>query len=97
MIWFPNWVLSFSSLIRFPDSVPQFGSLIWFPQLFHRHNPTAMYKPSPKSSLLNDVIVASAGAGLITTLAMAHGQHPAIAFSITFGSALAAVVLNRSL
>ncbi|MEB3273407.1 MAG: hypothetical protein ACO4AI_05455 [Prochlorothrix sp.] len=56
-----------------------------------------MYKPSPKSSLLNDVIVASAGAGVITTLALANGQHPAIALSITAGSAIAAIVLNRVL
>lgn len=57
----------------------------------------AMYKPSSKPSLLNDVIVASAGAGVITTLALANGQHPAIALSITAGSALAAVILNRAL
>ncbi|MGA1265139.1 MAG: hypothetical protein ACO331_14730 [Prochlorothrix sp.] len=56
-----------------------------------------MYKPSSKSNLLNDVIVASAGAGIITTLALANGQHPAIALSITAGSALAAIILNRAL
>lgn len=56
-----------------------------------------MYKPSSQSNLLNDVIVASAGAGIITTLALANGQHPAIALSITAGSALAAILLNRAL
>jgi len=54
-----------------------------------------MYKPS-QPGLLQDVVVASLGAGLITTWAIAHGQHPAIGISITIGSALAAVVLHRN-
>jgi hypothetical protein len=56
-----------------------------------------MYQKPSSQNLLNDVIVASVGAGLVTTLAIGQGQHPLVAIAITFGSGIAAVILNRQL
>lgn len=53
--------------------------------------------PSPRtgSELTSQLAVASLGAGVITTLAVAQGQSPLTALGITLFSAVAAVVVGQ--
>ena len=53
--------------------------------------------PSPRScsELTSQLAVASLGAGVITTLAVAQGQSPLTALGITLFSAVAAVVAGQ--
>ncbi|MBD2550238.1 hypothetical protein H6G65_11730 [Microcystis elabens FACHB-917] len=53
--------------------------------------------PSPRSGseLTSHLAVASLGAGVITTLAVAQGQSPLTALGITLFSAVAAVVVGQ--
>jgi hypothetical protein len=53
--------------------------------------------PSPRdrSELISQLAVASIGAGIITSLAVAQGQNPFTALGITLFSALAAVVVGQ--
>jgi hypothetical protein len=55
--------------------------------------------PSPRdrSELISQLAVASIGAGIITSLAVAQGQNPFTALGITLFSALAAVVVGQLL
>lgn len=48
-------------------------------------------------SLVNEIIMAALGAGIVTTFAMARGQNPFVAMAITGFAAIAAVTLNRYL
>jgi phosphoglycerate-specific signal transduction histidine kinase len=53
--------------------------------------------PSPRnrSELINQLAVASIGAGIVTSLAVAQGQSPLTALSITLFSAIAAVMAGQ--
>jgi hypothetical protein len=53
--------------------------------------------PSPRSELTSQLAVASLGAGIVTTLAVAQGQDPFTALGITLFSAVAAVVVGQVL
>ena len=54
-----------------------------------------MYDNKAKSSLLETAIPAAIGAGVITSFALAQGQHPAIAIGITVMATLFAVICER--
>ncbi|NJR69047.1 MAG: hypothetical protein HC771_10525 [Synechococcales cyanobacterium CRU_2_2] len=56
-----------------------------------------MYNNDSRPGWLNDVIVAGAGAGVVTTFALARGQNPWVALAITAFAATAAIVINRNL
>ena len=60
--------------------------------------PSAM-TPTPHSrpELVNQLAVACLGAGVVTTVAVAHGQNPLTALAITLFSALAAVMVGQVL
>ena len=53
--------------------------------------------PRFQSDLASQLAVASLGAGVITTLAVAQGQHPLTALGITLFSAVAAVAVGQVL
>jgi hypothetical protein len=55
--------------------------------------------PSPRdrSELINQLAVASIGAGIVTSLAVAQGQSPITALGITLFSAIAAVMAGQLL
>ena len=55
--------------------------------------------PGPRSQgeLASQLAVASLGAGVITSLAVAQGQNPLTALSITLFSAIAAVAVGQVL
>jgi len=53
--------------------------------------------PSPRSEITSQLGVASLGAGIVTTLAVAQGQDPFTALGITLFSAVAAVVVGQVL
>ncbi|MEB3194842.1 MAG: hypothetical protein VKO19_06955 [Cyanobacteriota bacterium] len=55
--------------------------------------------PGPRSQgeLVSQLAVASLGAGVITSLAVAQGQNPLTALSITLFSAIAAVAVGQVL
>jgi small neutral amino acid transporter SnatA (MarC family) len=54
-----------------------------------------MYRNRSGYSLFDVAMPAMLGAGVVTTLAMAQGQDPAIAISITAISAIFAVICHR--
>lgn len=56
-------------------------------------------EPSPQSrgALLTQLAVACLGAGVITSVAVAQGQNPLTALSITLFSAIAAVAVGQVL
>lgn len=54
-----------------------------------------MYKNKSQSSLFDVVMPAMLGAGVVTTLAIAQGQHPAMALAITGISTAFAVICHR--
>lgn len=56
-----------------------------------------MYNKDSKTDWLNDVIVAAAGAGVVTSLAVVQGQSLGTAAAITAFAAIAAVLCNRLL
>lgn len=64
-----------------------------------KHPDEAAVTPSPSprtsSELTSQLAVASLGAGVITTLAVAQGQNPLTALGITLFSAVAAVVVGQ--
>ncbi len=53
--------------------------------------------PRDRSELVSQLSVASLGAGIVTTLAVAQGQNPLTALGITLFSALAAVLVAQVL
>ncbi|MEB3242671.1 MAG: hypothetical protein ACK5R2_01480 [Cyanobacteriota bacterium] len=53
--------------------------------------------PRFQGELATQLAVASLGAGVITTVAVAQGQHPLTALSITLFSAVAAVAVGQVL
>jgi len=53
--------------------------------------------PRDRSELVSQLSVASLGAGIVTSLAVAQGQNPLTALSITLFSALAAVLVAQVL
>lgn len=53
--------------------------------------------PRFQGELTTQLAVASLGAGVITTLAVAQGQNPLTALSITLFSAVAAVAVGQVL
>ncbi len=54
-----------------------------------------MYNNDSKPSWLSDAVVAGAGAGVITTFAVARGQNPLIALVITGFATVMAIAINR--
>ncbi len=54
-----------------------------------------MYKNKSQSSLFDVAIPAMIGAGIVTTLAIAQGQHPAMGLAITGISTAFAVICHR--
>ncbi|MEB3321158.1 MAG: hypothetical protein VKI63_09505 [Cyanobium sp.] len=53
--------------------------------------------PRDRSELVSQLAVASLGAGIVTSLAVAQGQSPLTALGITLFSALAAVLVGQVL
>lgn len=53
--------------------------------------------PQPRGELISQLAVACLGAGVITSLAVAQGQNPLTALSITLFSAVAAVAVGQVL
>jgi hypothetical protein len=53
--------------------------------------------PSPRGEITGQLAVASLGAGVVTSLAVAQGQDPFTAIGITLFSALAAVLIGQVL
>lgn len=45
--------------------------------------------------ILSQLAVASLGAGVITSIAVAQGQNPLVAFTITIFSSIAAVMIGQ--
>jgi small neutral amino acid transporter SnatA (MarC family) len=54
-----------------------------------------MYKNKTKRSILEVALPAALGAGVVTSFAIAQGQHPAIALGITTIVTIFAVVCER--
>jgi hypothetical protein len=54
-----------------------------------------MYNNNTKTNLVSGAIAAAVGAGVVTTFAMAQGQHPAMAIAITLTSVLFAIVCQK--
>lgn len=59
----------------------------------------ATMSPTPNSrpEMLSQLAVACLGAGIVTTVAVAQGQNPLTALSITLFSAIAAVMVGQVL
>jgi len=53
--------------------------------------------PSPRGELVTQLAVAALGAGVITSIAVAQGQNPLTALSITLFSAMAAVLVGQAI
>ena len=53
--------------------------------------------PNSRPELFSQLAVASLGAGIVTTVAVAQGQNPLTALSITLFSAIAAVMVGQVL
>jgi hypothetical protein len=53
-----------------------------------------MYDNQTKD-LVSAGLIAALGAGVVTSFAVSQGQHPLIALSITFFSALVAVICHQ--
>ncbi|MGB5134410.1 MAG: hypothetical protein WBN89_04470 [Prochlorococcaceae cyanobacterium] len=53
--------------------------------------------PRDRSELFTQLAVASLGAGVVTTVAVAQGQNPLTALGITLFSAVAAVLAGQLL
>jgi hypothetical protein len=51
--------------------------------------------PQSRSELATQLAVACLGAGVVTTIAVAQGQNPLTALSITLFSAVAAVMVGQ--
>jgi hypothetical protein len=54
-----------------------------------------MYDNKAKSSFLDAIIPAAIGAGVVTSFALAQGQHPAIAIGVTIVATLFAVICEK--
>jgi small neutral amino acid transporter SnatA (MarC family) len=54
-----------------------------------------MYKNKSQRSLFDVAMPAMLGAGVVTTLAISQGQHPAMALAITGISTVFAVICHR--
>jgi uncharacterized membrane protein YgaE (UPF0421/DUF939 family) len=54
-----------------------------------------MYRNKSNRSLFDVAASAAIGAGIVTSFAVAQGQHPAIAFSITLIATLFAIVCYK--
>lgn len=51
--------------------------------------------PNNRSEVVTQLAVASLGAGIVTTVAVAQGQNPLTALGITLFSAIAAVMVGQ--
>jgi small neutral amino acid transporter SnatA (MarC family) len=54
-----------------------------------------MYRNKSDRSILDVALPAAVGAGFVTTFAVAQGQHPAIAISITVVATVFAIVCHQ--
>jgi small neutral amino acid transporter SnatA (MarC family) len=54
-----------------------------------------MYRNKSDRSILDVALPAAVGAGVVTTFAVAQGQHPAIAISITLVATVFAIVCHQ--
>lgn len=55
----------------------------------------AMYKSNQDKDYLSAALTAGIGAGIVTTFAVAQGQHPIIALGITAIATLAAIICHQ--
>jgi len=55
----------------------------------------AMYKSNQDKDYLSAALTAGLGAGIVTTFAVAQGQHPIIALGITAIATLAAIICHQ--
>ncbi len=55
-----------------------------------------MYQKQSPSQWLNALLIASLGAGIVTSLAIAQGQHPLHALAITLVAAGFALLCQRA-
>jgi hypothetical protein len=63
--------------------------------LAHAARCTVTPTPNNRSEVVTQLAVASLGAGIVTTVAVAQGQNPLTALGITLFSALAAVMVGQ--
>lgn len=63
--------------------------------LAYAARPTVTPTPNNRSDMVTQLAVASLGAGIVTTVAVAQGQNPLTALGITLFSALAAVMVGQ--
>ncbi len=63
--------------------------------LAHAARRTVTPTPNNRSEMVTQLAVASLGAGIVTTVAVAQGQNPLTALGITLFSALAAVMVGQ--
>lgn len=54
-----------------------------------------MYKSNQDKDYVNAALTAGIGAGIVTTFAVAQGQHPLIALGITAIATLLAVICHQ--
>jgi small neutral amino acid transporter SnatA (MarC family) len=54
-----------------------------------------MYRNKSDRSILDVALPAAVGAGVVTTFAVAQGQHPAIAIAITLVATVFAIVCHQ--
>jgi small neutral amino acid transporter SnatA (MarC family) len=54
-----------------------------------------MYRNKSDRSILDVALPAAVGAGVVTSFAVAQGQHPAIAISITLVATVFAIVCHQ--
>ena len=54
-----------------------------------------MYKSNQDKDYLSAALTAGIGAGIVTTFAVAQGQHPIIALGITAIATLAAIICHQ--
>jgi hypothetical protein len=54
-----------------------------------------MYKKETNTDWWSGAVAAALGAGVVTSLAIAQGQHPAIAIGITIVSVVFALICQR--
>jgi small neutral amino acid transporter SnatA (MarC family) len=54
-----------------------------------------MYRNKSDRSILDVALPAAVGAGVVTTFAVAQGQHPAIAIAITLVATIFAIVCHQ--
>jgi hypothetical protein len=65
--------------------------------IFYTKVHQAMYDKNSRKDWIGGAIAAALGAGVITTFAIAQGQHPLLALSITAFAIVAALLIDHHL